>query len=101
MYWIRGINLIDTARAYNGENGQGQMVESEILVGNAIRNRTNRNSGVLDKAQKLKDEGVINYIGFSSHYYDTREIKDALDTGIFDVVELPYNIFNRSLGEVQ
>lgn len=157
----QGINLIDTARAYNGENGQGQMVESEVLVGNAIRSRTDldepiviitkghgytpdefdkdlstslsklgvegkgnlkigkndiklvyffhginesrwksiKESGVLDKAQKAKDEGVINYIGFSSHYHDTHEIKDALDTGIFDVIELPYNIFNRSLGE--
>jgi len=26
-------------------------------------------------------------------------IKEAVDTGIFDVVELTYNIFNRSLGE--
>ena len=36
----QGINLIDTARTYNGENKQGQMVESEVLVGNAIRRRT-------------------------------------------------------------
>jgi len=157
----QGINLIDTARAYNGENGQGQYVESEVLVGNAIRNRTDldepivivtkghgytpdefdkdlftslsklgiegkgnlkigsndvklvyffhginesrwetiKNSGVLEKAQRAKDDGIINYIGFSSHYHDGPQIKDALDTGIFDVIELPYNIFNRSLGE--
>jgi len=157
----QGINLIDTARAYNGENGQGQMVESEVLVGNAIRNRTDldepiviitkghgytpdvfeeelstslsklgiegkgnlkignndiklvyffhginesrwntiKESGVLDKAQKAKADGIINYIGFSSHYHDVPQIKEALDTGIFDVIELPYNIFNRSLGE--
>ncbi len=157
----QGINLIDTARAYNGVNGQGDFVESEVMVGNAIRNRTDldepiviitkghgytpdvfdedlstslsklgiegkgelkignndvklvyffhginesrwetiKNSGVLDKAQKIKADGIINYIGFSSHYHDVPQIKEALDTGIFDVVELPYNIFNRSLGE--
>src|SRR5665647_16722 len=36
----QGINLIDTARAYKGENKSGQLVESEVLVGNAIRHRT-------------------------------------------------------------
>ncbi|MGI6538989.1 MAG: aldo/keto reductase [Caldicoprobacterales bacterium] len=157
----QGINLIDTARTYNGENKQGQMVESEVLVGNAIRRRTDlkepiviitkghgyvpedyktdlfeslsklgvegkgslkiggndiklvyffhglndtrwktmKESGVLDLAQESKKEGLINYIGFSSHYANAAEIKEALDTGIFDVAELPYNIFNRSLGE--
>jgi uncharacterized protein len=157
----QGVNLIDTARAYNGENSSGEMIESEVLVGNAIRNRTdldepivvvtkghgytleeldnnlatsreklgiegrhnlkignnhiklvyffhgiNKNrwetmqsSGVLEKAKRLKEEGLINYIGFSSHYGDGKEIKEAIDTGIFDVVELTYNVFNRSLGE--
>lgn len=156
-----GINLIDTARAYNGENGQGELVESEVLVGNTIRERTDltepiviitkghgytleeldkevqisldklgvtgkgnlkigdndiklvylfhginedrwstmRESGVLDRAQELKEEGLINYIGFSSHYAQKKEIIEALDTDIFDVCELPYNIFNRELGE--
>ena len=33
----QGVNLIDTARGYSGENKEGVFVESEILVGNAIR----------------------------------------------------------------
>jgi predicted aldo/keto reductase-like oxidoreductase len=156
-----GVNLIDTARGYCGENGEGVLVESEVLVGNTIRRRADleepiivvtkghgynlkdlhqelktsleklgieglgelkigsndvklvylfhgineerwtemRASGVLKKAQSLKEQGVINYIGFSSHYKQGKEIKEALDTGIFDVVELPYNIFNPDLGE--
>lgn len=66
---------------------------------NEERWSTMEKSGVLEKIQEYKQEGIINYIGFSSHYGDTVEIKKAVDTGIFDVVELPYNIFNRSLGE--
>lgn len=157
----QGVNLIDTARVYNGVNKSGEMIESEVLVGNAIRNRkdldepivivtkghgytldeldkdlteslnklgiegrhnlkigdndiklvyffhginkdrwaTMLSSGVLEKAKELKEEGIINYIGFSSHYGDGKEIKEAIDTGVFDVVELTYNVFNRSLGE--
>ncbi len=56
-------------------------------------------SKVLEKAQSLKADGVINYIGFSSHYAQGKEIKEALDTGVFDVAEFPYNIFNPELGE--
>ena len=47
---------------------------------------------------EVKAQGIVNFIGFSSHY-KTPEIKDALDTDVFDVVELPYNIFNATLGE--
>lgn len=157
----QGVNLIDTARAYNATNSKGETMESEVLVGKGIKNRNDldepivivtkghgytvedleenlftsraklgvegkgnlkignndiklvyffhginkerwsiiNNSGALAKIQEYKDKGLINYIGFSSHYGDTVEIKKAVDTGIFDAIELPYNIFNRSLGE--
>lgn len=157
----QGINLIDTARAYNGTNSKGEEIESEVLVGNAIRSRNDldepiviitkghgytleelennlttsraklgiegrgnlkignndikliyffhginkerwtsmQKSGALEKILEYKAQGLINFIGFSSHYGDASEIKGAVDTDIFDVVELPYNIFNRSLGE--
>jgi uncharacterized protein len=58
-----------------------------------------KSSGVLDRLQELKREGLVNFVGFSSHYPFPKEIKEAVDTGVFDVVELPYNVFNRSLGE--
>lgn len=155
-----GINLIDTARGYTGTNKAGEFVESEVLVGNVIRNRkdidepivivtkghgydskdydgdlhtslgklgiegkgtlkigdnevrlvyfyhglnadrwkTMKETKSLEKAIDYKKQGVISHIGFSSHYGDTEAIKEALDTGIFEVIELPYNIFNRSLG---
>ena len=56
-------------------------------------------SGVLDELNKIKEQGLVNFVGFSSHYPDAKEIKAAIDTGIFDVTELPYNVFNRGLGE--
>ena len=157
----QNINLIDTARAYNGTNSSGETVESEVLVGEVIRQRQDlqeqiviitkgrgytvaaldeelatsrsklgiegkgdlhigknpvklvyfyhginderwesiKTSGALERMQAVKQEGLINFIGFSSHYGSVKEIKEAVDTGIFDVVELPYNIFNRVLGE--
>ncbi|HHW08351.1 MAG TPA: hypothetical protein GXX29_00090 [Firmicutes bacterium] len=157
----QGINLIDTARAYNGLTKSGEPVESEVIVGEVIRSRTDlkeplivvtkghgytvpeleeelrisreklgitgrgalrignnpiilvyflhgineerwakvKSSGALDRLRELKEEGLINIPGFSSHYYSRKEIKEAIDTGVFEVVELPYNIFNRILGE--
>ena len=156
-----GINLIDTARAYNGENPQGELVESERYVGEAIRSKKDldepiivvtkghgytpdalneelstslralgvegegdlrigdnpihlvylfhgitderwgamESSAVLDVARELRDRGKVDFLGFSSHYAQGKEINAALDTGVFDVVELPYNVFNRDLVE--
>lgn len=58
-----------------------------------------RNSGVLPRLRELQKEGYISFPGFSSHYPFAKEIKEAVDTDCFDVVELPYNVYNRSLGE--
>ena len=56
-------------------------------------------TGVIEHAKKRQEEGWFTYLGFSSHYGDVKEIKAALDTGAFQVMELPYNIYNRSIGE--
>lgn len=56
-------------------------------------------SGVLSKLRELQAEGLISYPGFSSHYAFAKQIKEAVDSDAFDVVELPYNVYNRSLGE--
>lgn len=58
-----------------------------------------RTSGVLEELKHIKEEGLVSFTGFSSHYAFPAEIKLAADTGAFDVVELPYNAYNRSLGE--
>jgi hypothetical protein len=156
-----GVNLIDTARAYKGDIAPGVTLESERIVGEVVRQRTDlaeplvivtkghaytipdmekdlgtslktlgitgkgtlkigdneirliylvhgiseerwatvKSSGVLERLQDLRSEGVIHHIGFSSHYPFAAQIKEAIDTGVFDVIELPYNVFNRSLGE--
>lgn len=155
----QGINLIDTARAYNGENESGEFVESEVLVGKALGAREDidepivvitkghgytmpeldeelhlsrsklgiegkgdlningtpiklvylfhglkadrwavmKESGVLKRILELKEEGLITYAGFSSHYKDGVEIREAIESGVFDVVELPYNVYSRSM----
>ncbi len=156
-----GVNIIDTARAYNGALPSGEMLESERVVGEVIAKRTDlkepivivtkghgytpeefgpdlqksldtlgvtgrhnlkignndiklvyflhgisterwntiKSSGVLETIKEYKKQGIINFAGFSSHYPFTKEVKEAIDTDVFDVVELPYNVFNRTFGE--
>lgn len=162
----QGINLIDTARAYDtradAKNTTGVFISSEIMLGKAISARTdideplvivskghgyspeefdkhlsesrermqirNENgklyigkteiilvylmhgikndrwetmlsSGVFTHAVKKQQEGLFNYLGFSSHYGDTEVIKNAIESGYYQVCELPYNVYNTSLGE--
>jgi len=50
---------------------------------------------VIDEVNRAKNEGLIKYLGFSSH--DTPEkIRKLLDTGVFDAVILTYNLMNRT-----
>ncbi|MBN2627436.1 MAG: aldo/keto reductase [Spirochaetales bacterium] len=161
----RGVNLIDTARAYNGTTGDGKELESEIIVGQEVAKRTDlteplivvtkghgynpkafdehlnlsreklgltvgpegeilmgrteirlvyffhgisrerwdeiASSGVLEHALKRREEGLFTYLGFSSHTGHEECIAEALDTGVFQVVELPYNCFSPSFGREQ
>lgn len=51
--------------------------------------------GNLDKIILAKKEGLIRYLGFSSH--DTPDnVRILLDSALFDVVILPYNLLNRN-----
>ena len=158
----QGINLIDTARAYKGVNGEGVTVESEAVVGRVIASRTDidepivivtkghgydpeefdkdlqtsldtlgvkktdkglfigttevkivyfyhgimrerwekmKASGAIAHGQKRQAAGDFTYLGFSAHYGDGDVIKEAIDTGAFQVLELPYNVYNRVLSE--
>lgn len=158
----QGVNLIDTARAYNGVTQSGEPLESEQIVGQVLRSRTDIDepivivtkghaytpegfdedfsasmkalgvekrggklyigqveiklvyffhgikqdrwqpmveTNVIEYAKKRQAAGDFTYLGFSAHYGDGEQIKAAIDTGAMQVVELPYNVYNRSIGE--
>lgn len=56
-------------------------------------------SGAIEHGRKRQAAGDFTYLGFSAHYGDGDVIKEAIDTGVFQVTELPYNLYNRVLGE--
>lgn len=58
-----------------------------------------QSTGAIDRARELKNQGWFHFLGFSSHYGDGPTIRAALDTGAYQVIELPYNVYNRTLGE--
>ena len=47
----------------------------------------------------MEDLNLVHESMESSHYAFAKQIKEAVDSDAFDVVELPYNVYNRSLGE--
>ena len=50
---------------------------------------------VIDEVNRAKEEGLIKYVGFSSH--DSPEkVRKLIDTGFFDAVILTYNLLNRT-----
>ncbi len=53
-----------------------------------------RRGGVLQAINKAKDEGMIQYVGFTSHDTPENCIR-IMETGLFDSVILPYNMLYR------
>lgn len=51
--------------------------------------------GVLELAQRLRDEGKARILGISGHFADP--IKAAIDSGQVDVVMFPINLFNHAM----
>lgn len=51
--------------------------------------------GALDGLKQAKKEGKIRYIGITGHRPEI--LIEAINTGEFDTVQLPYNIFDREL----
>ena len=50
---------------------------------------------VIDEVNRAKEEGLIKYLGFSSH--DSPEkVRKLIDSGLFDAVILAYNLINRN-----
>ncbi len=54
-----------------------------------------KRGGVLDAIRRAKDEGLIQYIGFTGHDKPENFIK-CIETGLFDSITVPYNLINRS-----
>jgi predicted aldo/keto reductase-like oxidoreductase len=66
---------------------------------NADRWAAISSSNTLEYAKRLQSEGRFDFFGFSSHQNDGATIKTAIDTGMFDACELPYNVYSTGLGE--
>ena len=58
---------------------------------------TIKSSGVLDHARNKQSEGLFTYLGFSSHNGHEVCIEEAINSGYFQVTELPYNVFSPSM----
>lgn len=52
------------------------------------------NETIVTKLLKLKEQGVIRAMGVS--IYTVEETKKAIDSGVWDVVQLPFNIMDQS-----
>lgn len=66
---------------------------------NEERWTTMKHSGVLDHAKKLQEQGLFTYLGFSSHTGHEVHIEEAIESGYFEVTELPYNVFCAGYGK--
>ncbi len=53
-----------------------------------------KTGGAVEELLKMKEEGIIKHVGFSTHA-PLQTIIDAIETGLFDFVNLHYYYFNQ------
>jgi len=53
-----------------------------------------KRGGVLDALRRARDEGLVQYIGFTGHDTPENFIK-CVETGLFDCITVPYNLIDR------
>lgn len=61
---------------------------------NDILQQTCKTGGPIEALLKLKEEGVIKHVGFSTHG-PTNTIVEAIETGLFEFMNLHYYYFNQ------
>lgn len=62
---------------------------------NELLQQSCKTGGPVEELLKLKEEGLIRHIGFSTHAR-VETIVDAIETGLFEFVNLHYYYFNQS-----
>jgi predicted aldo/keto reductase-like oxidoreductase len=55
---------------------------------------------VLKTLEKLKKQGKVRYIGIASHNLEHETLRDAADTGVYDMVTIAYNFRKTNLQEM-
>ena len=54
-----------------------------------------KRGGVLDAIRRAKDEGLVQFVGFTGHDTPVNFTK-CIETGLFDSLTVPYNLINRA-----
>jgi aryl-alcohol dehydrogenase-like predicted oxidoreductase len=49
-----------------------------------------------EEMQALREEGIVRFLGFTGWRCTRRGLVELLDSGLFDVVQVEYNLLNRS-----
>jgi predicted aldo/keto reductase-like oxidoreductase len=65
---------------------------------NELFQQSCKTGGAVEELLKMKEEGIIRYVGFSTHA-PLQTIIQAIETGIFDFINLHYYYFNQRNAE--
>jgi predicted aldo/keto reductase-like oxidoreductase len=106
-----GINFIDTSRVYmDSETNIGNVLKTrrgECVIASKSYKRTRDDvladphevstvmgkGGALEGFKKAKDEGMIGFIGVTSHHVSV--LMELIKTGEFDTVMFPFNVIEQ------
>ena len=92
-----GVDYVDMLQIHNGPSRTGPKLEGRSYTQLSLDHFLQQ-GGVLDGIERLKRSGKIKYAGFICRGNDGAEVRQLLDTGVFDLINVPYTLFNPTAG---
>jgi L-glyceraldehyde 3-phosphate reductase len=95
-----GVDHVDVFQIHNGPSRVDPKLEGRKYTQLSLDHFLQA-GGALDGLERLKKAGKIRYAGFICRGNDGDEVRQLLDTGVFQLINAPYTLFNPTAGRAK
>jgi aryl-alcohol dehydrogenase-like predicted oxidoreductase len=92
-----GVDYLDVLQIHNGPSAKPVKLEGAYYAQLPLDDYL-RPGGAIDGVRRLLDSGKVRVAGFITRGDDADEVRQVLDTGIFQIINVPYTLLNPTAG---
>lgn len=92
-----GVECLDVFQIHNGPAAHDPKIEGKIYSQLHIDQFLGP-GGAMEGIERLKRDGKIRVAGFICRGDDGAEVRKVLDTGVFEIINVPYTLLNPTAG---
>lgn len=93
-----GVEHLDVLQVHNGPSAVAPKLEGKVYTQLGIEDYL-RPGGAIEGVERLIRSGKVRHAGFICRGNDGAEVRRLLDTGVFDLINVPYTLLNPTAGQ--